>query len=102
MSLDVIKEIVNLQNCIYNCRRDQKRQEINPLEDTRYTLINGKLIIHNPQDTVDNGDYQCVAQNEFGSVLSNSVTLSFGCKIYLFIYVESFLCYWFLNVAVCL
>ncbi len=62
------------------CSRDQRRQPINPLLDTRYTLINGKLIIHEPQDTVDNGDYQCVARNLYGSVLSNSVTLAFGCE----------------------
>ena len=65
---------------IYLTSRDQQRQEINPLEDSRYTLINGKLIIHKPKDTVDNGDYQCVARNNYGSVLSNSVTLAFGCK----------------------
>ena len=43
-------------------------------------MINGRLIIHEPQDTQDNGDYHCVAENVFGAILSNTVQLSFGCK----------------------
>ena len=47
----------------------------------RYTMINGKLIIHNPStDFQDDGNYQCTAENSYGLILSNEVSLSFGCK----------------------
>ena len=68
------------QQFYYFVRREQAAIQINPLENPHYTIINGKLIIHDPQDTKDNGDYHCVAKNRFGSVLSNSVQLAFGCK----------------------
>ena len=44
----------------------------------RYTVINGKMVIDEPTDTEDNGNYQCVASNPSGSILSNEVQLSFG------------------------
>ena len=46
-------------------------------------MTNGKLVINNPQDIKDNGDYQCIAGNRYGTILSNSVQISFGCKYHL-------------------
>lgn len=48
--------------------------------DRRYTLTNGKFTIENPQEDLDSGIYQCLVSNEMGSVLSNPVQISFGCK----------------------
>nr|AUG84451.1 contactin [Platynereis dumerilii] len=59
-------------------RRDGSMMMIDPMVESRYTLINGKLIIHDPEDTQDNGDYQCKMENSIGSILSNIVQLSFG------------------------
>ncbi|KAK7493986.1 hypothetical protein BaRGS_00014868 [Batillaria attramentaria] len=44
---------------------------------TRYSLTGGRLTIDFPVEA-DEGTYQCVASNEFGSILSTPVTLSFG------------------------
>lgn len=60
--------------------QDGAMRQINPVTESRYTLINGKLIIHDPRDTMDNGDYQCKMNNAVGSLLSTIVQLSFGCK----------------------
>ena len=55
--------------------------EISPEEDPRYTMINGVLIIHDPTvNSEDDGKYQCQASNKFGNILSNVVTLNFGCE----------------------
>ncbi|RUS71142.1 hypothetical protein EGW08_021095 [Elysia chlorotica] len=44
----------------------------------RYTLTNGRLIIENPIESLDNGKYQCVVKNKFGIIRSDVVHLSFG------------------------
>ena len=58
---------------------------INPLTQTRYTVTNGSLTIHDPEDAQDNGNFQCIAANTYGSVLSNKVQLSFGCVYHYFL-----------------
>ena len=57
---------------------DGRWQKINPMGNTSFTITGGSLVITDPQDTVDNGDYQCKSSNKFGSVLSNQVQLNFG------------------------
>lgn len=49
-------------------------------QDNRHTVTSGKLTIHSPQEAEDSGIYYCMVQNEFGTVVSNPMTLSFGCK----------------------
>ncbi|XP_015594638.1 contactin [Cephus cinctus] len=51
---------------------------IDPLSDSRYTLSGGTLIIHKPEQGSDHGSYHCKASNEFGTIISESVELSFG------------------------
>ncbi|KAK6620391.1 hypothetical protein RUM44_006792 [Polyplax serrata] len=51
---------------------------IDPLSDRRYTLSGGSLIIYNPNQIGDRGSYHCKASNVFGSILSESIKLSFG------------------------
>ena len=67
---------------IYSWYRKRQTEliELNPIRDQKFTITNGRLIIHNPKDTEDNGEYYCKATNKIGSVLSTSATLRFGCK----------------------
>lgn len=51
---------------------------IDPLRQTKYTLSGGTVIIEDPQQQKDVGNYHCVARNKFGSVISETVSLSFG------------------------
>ncbi|XP_041371563.1 contactin-like [Gigantopelta aegis] len=52
--------------------------EITSAMNTRYTLTNGKLSIAEPNVTADGGDYQCIAFNRMGVVMSDTVQVSFG------------------------
>ncbi|XP_012285560.1 contactin [Orussus abietinus] len=52
--------------------------KINPLSDNRYTVSGGMLIIFEPEQTKDRGSYHCKASNKFGTIMSESVQLSFG------------------------
>ena len=62
--------------------RDGVNTTINPDEDPRYSLINGSLIIHElSSEQQDDGNYQCKASNDFGLILSNIASLSFGCEL---------------------
>ena len=49
-------------------------------KNSRYTLTNGRLAIQNPNERLDAGDYRCEAANKFGTVVSNTVSISFGCE----------------------
>lgn len=51
---------------------------IDPLMDSRYTISGGNLIIYNPDQSIDQGTYHCVAENKFGRIRSESVALNFG------------------------
>lgn len=44
----------------------------------RYTLTNGLVSISDPQVTMDEGEYQCLAQNKFGVILTPPVVLDFA------------------------
>lgn len=68
-----------LPSYVWYVYRNQQRSLVN-LTDQSKTVTNGRLTILAPSQLVDNGDYQCQASNPFGSILSFSATLSFGCK----------------------
>lgn len=51
---------------------------IDPLSNRRYTLSGGSLIIYNPTQNDDRGSYHCKASNIYGTIISESVELSFG------------------------
>lgn len=53
-------------------------REINPLEDGRYTISGGTLIINDPQQKRDRATYHCRATNKYGTIISESVNLNFG------------------------
>ncbi|XP_053991481.1 contactin [Hylaeus volcanicus] len=52
--------------------------KIDPLQNVRYTVSGGTLIIYKPDQTEDRGSYHCKATNKFGTIISESVELSFG------------------------
>ncbi|XP_050730835.1 contactin-like isoform X1 [Eriocheir sinensis] len=51
---------------------------IDPLSDPRFTVSGGTLIINDPKQVEDRGKYHCRARNEFGSITSQSIQLSFA------------------------
>lgn len=51
---------------------------IDPLQDERLTQTDGTLSIYNPSQNSDKGKYYCTAANEFGRVISQTVTITFG------------------------
>ncbi|RZB39944.1 contactin [Asbolus verrucosus] len=51
---------------------------INPLNESRYTISGGMLIIHDPRQKKDHATYHCKATNKFGTIISASVQLNFG------------------------
>lgn len=53
-------------------------RRIDPLTNNRYTISGGNLIINNPKQTEDRGAYHCKASNDYGTIISESVDLSFG------------------------
>lgn len=53
-------------------------RRIDPLQSQRHTVSGGLLIINNPEEIRDRGKYHCVASNQYGSIVSESVQLSFG------------------------
>ena len=69
-----------LPSYIWYLTHDQRRFVVD-LGDQSKTVTNGRLSIDDPSQTEDNGDYQCVAGNSIGAILSNFASLSFGCKI---------------------
>jgi len=53
-------------------------KEVDPLADSRITISGGQLIIHDPNQVTDRGRYFCKATNKFGTIRSQSVSISFG------------------------
>ncbi|GFS41753.1 contactin [Trichonephila inaurata madagascariensis] len=51
---------------------------VDPLSDPRYTQTDGTLIISNPQQNQDRGNYHCTAENKYGVIVSQTASLSFG------------------------
>lgn len=51
---------------------------INALDDDRLTQTDGTLTIFNPNQQNDKGKYYCSAANEFGRVISQTVSITFG------------------------
>uniref|UniRef100_A0A2P2HWX5 Contactin-like n=1 Tax=Hirondellea gigas TaxID=1518452 RepID=A0A2P2HWX5_9CRUS len=52
--------------------------EIDPLEDNRYTVSGGNLVISQPDTIKDRGQYHCRASNKYGTVTSESVQVAFA------------------------
>lgn len=48
--------------------------------DFRYSVVEGSLLINNPNKTQDAGTYQCIATNSFGTIVSREARLQFACK----------------------
>ncbi|XP_074007935.1 contactin-4 [Numenius arquata] len=46
--------------------------------DYRYSVVEGNLLINNPNKTQDSGTYQCVATNPFGTIVSREAKLQFA------------------------
>ncbi|XP_077649567.1 contactin-4 isoform X3 [Urocitellus parryii] len=46
--------------------------------DFRYSVVEGSLLINNPNKTQDAGTYQCVATNSFGTIVSREAKLRFA------------------------
>lgn len=54
------------------------KSKIQPLLDSRFTISGGQLIINSPDQTIDKGTYYCTANNDYGTIRSRSVSMSFG------------------------
>ncbi|XP_062852794.1 contactin-4 [Trichomycterus rosablanca] len=46
--------------------------------DLNYSLVEGNLLINNPQPTKDAGSYQCIATNPVGTILSREAKVEFA------------------------
>ncbi|XP_052030406.1 contactin-4 isoform X4 [Apodemus sylvaticus] len=46
--------------------------------DFRYSVVDGSLLINNPNRTQDAGTYQCIATNSFGTIVSREAKLQFA------------------------
>ncbi|XP_063141486.1 contactin-4 isoform X3 [Rattus norvegicus] len=46
--------------------------------DFRYSVVEGSLLINNPNKTQDSGTYQCIATNSFGTIVSREAKLQFA------------------------
>ena len=50
----------------------------------QFTISNGLLTIHNPDRRRNFGKYWCTAHNQFGTIKSEKVEITFICKYLLF------------------
>ncbi|XP_078241343.1 contactin-4 isoform X2 [Pogona vitticeps] len=46
--------------------------------DYRYSVVEGSLLINNPNKSQDAGTYQCIATNSFGTIVSREAKLQFA------------------------
>uniref|UniRef100_A0A8C5WZM0 Ig-like domain-containing protein n=1 Tax=Laticauda laticaudata TaxID=8630 RepID=A0A8C5WZM0_LATLA len=58
----------------------QNGTELDIESDYRYSVIEGSLIINNPSELKDAGQYQCFTTNVYGSILSREATLQFASR----------------------
>lgn len=68
--------------------------------DFRYSVVEGSLLISNPNKTQDAGTYQCIAANSFGTIVSREAKLQFACKYQLYHAVNVTLSFFFTNVII--
>uniref|UniRef100_A0A8D0HB37 Contactin 4 n=1 Tax=Sphenodon punctatus TaxID=8508 RepID=A0A8D0HB37_SPHPU len=52
--------------------------EVDTGMDYRYSVVEGSLLINNPNKTEDAGTYQCIATNSFGTIVSREAKLQFA------------------------
>ncbi|KAL5009483.1 hypothetical protein ScPMuIL_011788 [Solemya velum] len=52
--------------------------KLSSADDDRYTFTSGRFSIESPSRNIDSDSYQCQTENEFGSILSDPVLISFG------------------------
>ncbi|XP_045162637.2 contactin-like [Mercenaria mercenaria] len=64
-------------NPIYSWTRDQN-EAVNSKLNNRYTLSAGRFTIQDPVEQEDAGEYQCIAENKLGKILSNPAKIVFG------------------------
>ncbi|KAB5583932.1 hypothetical protein PHYPO_G00101510 [Pangasianodon hypophthalmus] len=53
-------------------------RDLNVYSDLNYSLVEGNLLINNPQAMKDGGSYQCIATNAFGTILSRKAKVDFA------------------------
>ncbi|XP_078273084.1 contactin-1-like isoform X2 [Rhinoraja longicauda] len=58
--------------------RWKKNNYLINVEDSRYSMIGGNLVINNPEKVKDRGKYQCEASNKYGTIISKEAELQFG------------------------
>ncbi|KAI4874174.1 hypothetical protein NFI96_008500 [Prochilodus magdalenae] len=53
-------------------------KDLNVDTDLNYTVVEGNLLINNPEATKHGGSYQCIAANTFGTILSREAKVEFA------------------------
>ncbi|MCJ8729308.1 hypothetical protein PDJAM_G00104640 [Pangasius djambal] len=53
-------------------------RDLDVYTDVNYSLVEGNLLINNPQAMKDGGSYQCIATNAFGTILSRKAKVEFA------------------------
>ena len=62
-------------------QRTLKEEKLDPLKDSRYTFVGGRLVINDASDNKnDSAAYWCRAENDYGASLSTRAFLDFGCE----------------------
>lgn len=55
-------------------------EDIDTHSDSNYRLLEGNLLISNPDFISHGGVYQCIATNVFGTIVSRDARVQFACK----------------------
>lgn len=67
----------------YTWYKEVDNRQVAMTASTDFTLTNGRLTFLNVStESAYSGFYQCKAQNKFGSILSNRVKITHGCKLH--------------------
>lgn len=64
----------------FTCRWKFNGKDFDTYTDLNYSLVEGNLLINNPQAMKDGGSYQCIATNAFGTILSRKAKVEFACE----------------------